>query len=76
MKINWSALGLVTIASLIATILVVGIFAAGVAAFSAADQRAVVGSPSQGLRALGYLCLAAATAVVLYGIYLIVPAFH
>ncbi len=82
MKIDWAALGIVSIVALVSTLVVVGITAAGIAAIDAAQEREKVALASGAaattgsLRAVGYFCFGLAGAAVLYGIYLIVPAFH
>jgi uncharacterized BrkB/YihY/UPF0761 family membrane protein len=76
MKIDWAALGLVSVVSLVATVVVVVIAAAGVAAFDNASGRSKLNQPTAMYRVLGYLCVTVASAFVLFGIYLIVPAFH
>ena len=76
MTINWTALGRVSVVSLVATVIVVAITAAGVNALDNANERAKVDQPATVYRLTGYLCIAVASAAVLFGIYLIVPAFH
>ena len=76
MKIDWSALGLVAVVALFATVVVVGIVSLGIASLSAADARVAAGRPAGSGRAIGYACLAMAALVVVYGLYLIVPQFH
>lgn len=76
MKIDWAALGLVSVVSLFATVVVVVITAAGVNAFDNANERTKIGQPATSQRVLGYTCITVAAVAVLFGIYLIVPAFH
>ena len=76
MKIDWAALGLVSIVSLVATVVVVVITAAGVNAFDNANERTKQGQPGGVYRSFGYLCITVALLAVLFGVYLIVPAFH
>lgn len=76
MKIDFSALGLVSVVSMMATVFVVGVAACGVRALDAAAERAKLGRPAGAQRALGRACIGVAVLAVLYGIYLIVPAFH
>jgi hypothetical protein len=75
-KIDWSALGLVSVVSMMATVLVVGVAAFGVRAFDAAAENAKTGRPAGAQRTLGWVCIGVAGLAVLYGIYLIIPAFH
>lgn len=76
MTINWSALGMVASVALLATVVVVGVVALGIASLSAADDRVAAGRPAGSGKAVGYACLTMAALVVVYGLYLIVPQFH
>lgn len=73
--IHWGALGLVTVATLTATMLVVGAVAAGILALSTAADHPDPGRRRL-LRSAGYGALALAGCMVLFGIYLIVPQLH
>jgi hypothetical protein len=76
MHINWSALGEVAVVSIGVAVGVVVIFALGIRALS---QREIdIEGGGSGTVALtgALLCFAACAGVVLYGIYLIVPALH
>ncbi|MGW0332625.1 hypothetical protein ACWD0J_12255 [Streptomyces sp. NPDC003011] len=77
MSLDWSALGEVTAVSIGVTVAVVVVFALGVlglARFEGAREEDgtvhVVGLAQAGL------CFTACAAVVVYGIWLIVPQFH
>jgi len=76
MKIDWASLGLVAVTTVVAAVSIVGIFALGVAALThhPAGQGTTRGSAVA--RAAGYACIGIAGLIALYGIYLIVPAFH
>lgn len=75
--IHWNALALVAVTTLIGAVVVVAVVATGILALSrAGDVESAGGARATMLRGAGYLCLALAAAVVLFGIYLIVPAFH
>ncbi len=76
MKIDFSALGLVSVVSLVATVFVVSVAALGIRAFDAAAENAKAGRPATMQRARGRLYIGIAGLAVLFGIYLIVPAFH
>lgn len=76
MKIDFSALGLVSVVAMMATVFVVGVAALGVRAFDAAAENAKTGRPAAARRTLGWVCIGVAGLAVLYGIYLIIPAFH
>lgn len=76
MSIDWGALGEVAVVSIGVSVGVVVIFALGIVALS---QREIeTGRGATGAAALtgALLCFAACAAVVLYGIYLIVPQLH
>jgi len=76
MKIDWASLGLVAITTVVAAISIVGIFSIGVAALSSADARLAAGRGVGLTRVAGYASLGTAGLIALYGIYLIIPAFH
>ncbi|MFI7632770.1 hypothetical protein [Nonomuraea sp. NPDC049400] len=77
MDIKWAALGQVFAVSLAVSVVIVLVFSLGVLAVAARQsaQEQGTGSGARGLAA-AVLCFAACAAVVLYGIYLIVPQFH
>ncbi|WP_029137289.1 hypothetical protein [Nakamurella lactea] len=83
--IHWNALAQVTIATLISTVLVVVAVSFGILALNRSTGKTLdetepgeVSTPGRPLwwRLVGYGCLTFAGAVVLFGIYLIVPQFH
>ena len=76
MNINWSALGVVSAVSIVATLLFVALLSGGIRLVAAANVRAEAGGSPSSLRSSGYALLGLAGALVLYGIYLIVPVFH
>jgi hypothetical protein len=88
MIINWGALALVACTTVVAAVVIVGLFSLGVAALTtgqgrsgaaAGHGRTVSGRPHSRPnvpRAAGYACLGAAGSVVLYGLYLIIPTLH
>ncbi|HEY5881809.1 MAG TPA: hypothetical protein VIU11_23065 [Nakamurella sp.] len=77
MKIDWASLGLVAVTTVVAAIAIVGIFSLGVMALTSGARTASgVAAPSPAARLGGYLCLAVSVALVLYGLYLIIPQFH
>jgi hypothetical protein len=73
--IHWTALAQVTVATLIATVIVVGAVSVGILALSQSTGDVPVAHRRR-LRAAGYCCLTIAALAVLFGIYLIVPQFH
>lgn len=76
MKIDFAALGLVSVVSLTATLFVVSVTALGIRAMEAAAESERSGRPAGAQRAWSRLCFGVATLAVLFGIYLIVPALH
>ncbi len=76
MKIDWASLALVAATTVVAAVSIVGIFALGVAALTHAQARDGAGQASGLARMAGYACIGVAGLIALYGIYLIVPAFH
>ena len=75
MDINWGALALVAITTLVAAIAVVGIFSLGVVALTSGAGRDGA-EPHTAARVAGYACIAVSGMLVLYGLYLIIPQFH
>lgn len=77
MSLDWTALGQVAAVSLAVTVAVVGVFALGVLGLARHDgaREKGGGTPTLSLTQAG-LCFVACAAVVVYGIYLIVPQFH
>ena len=76
MTINWGALALVAIATVVAAVSIVGLFSLGVAAMTA-HQRSRGGAAASSLTLVaGYACISAAGLIAVYGLYLIVPQLH
>jgi hypothetical protein len=78
-KIDWASLALVAVTTVVAAVSIVGIFALGVAALTHAQATVQPGGRSRvtGLaRVAGYACIGVAGLIAVYGIYLIIPAFH
>ncbi|MEP6560657.1 MAG: hypothetical protein ABJD68_06215 [Nakamurella sp.] len=75
MNINWGALGLVAVTTLVAAIAVVGIFSLGIVALTSGVNRGAAG-PHTAARVAGYACIGVSGMLVLYGLYLIIPQFH
>ena len=77
MHLDWTALGEITGVSIGVTVAVVVVFALGVLGLA---QVETARERDGGAHALGFaqagLCFLACAAVVVYGIYLIVPQFH
>ena len=76
MTINWAALGVVTVVSIVATLLFVGLLAGGIRFVSDGVLRTNQGQRATTVRSGGWGLLGLAAALVLFGIYLIVPIFH
>lgn len=78
MRIDWAALGIVAIVSILATIVFTILLAAGIRLVSQAsvDHEVHPSARTATLRSAGYLMLGLAGLVVLFGLYLIVPIFR
>jgi divalent metal cation (Fe/Co/Zn/Cd) transporter len=76
MTIDWAALGIVAVSAIVATLVFTVLLSAGIRLVSQATVAANQDHSSLGIRATGYGLLALAGLVVLFGLYLIVPAFH
>ncbi|KMS73711.1 membrane protein [Streptomyces viridochromogenes] len=77
MNLDWTALGQVAAVSLAVTVAVVAVFAFGVLGLARYEGTREEGGATSGVGlAQAGLCFVACAAVVLYGIYLIVPQFH
>lgn len=91
--VDWGSIGLVFVVGLIATLVIVGLYTAGIRllAVGAPDIQVVVDGDPEGADAVvtertrprpvaatigGFACFAGFAAAVLYGIYLVIPAFH
>jgi hypothetical protein len=76
MKIEWDALVTVGIVAMIATVVFTVLLSGGIRLVSQATVEANQNHRSLGIRTTGYGLLGLAGLVVLFGLYLIVPAFH
>lgn len=76
MHIDWSALGEVAVVSIGVAVGVVVIFTFGVLALSQRETDIHRGGNGTAALTGALLCFTACAAVVLYGIYLIVPELH
>ncbi|HVK34388.1 MAG TPA: hypothetical protein VM428_01905 [Microlunatus sp.] len=76
MKIEWDALVIVGVVAMIATVVFTVLLSAGIRLVSQATVEANQAHRSLGIRTTGYGLLGLAGLVVLFGIYLIVPALH
>ncbi len=81
MKIDWTALGVVAVVSIVATILFVALLAGGIRLVAAGPQTSGAsastasgsGTGVRPARAAGFVLLGLAGLLVLFGIYLIMP---
>jgi hypothetical protein len=76
MHIDWAALGIVTVVSLVASVAFIVLLSCAVRFISAARVTANQGTRATGTLSLGYAFIALAGLLVLYCLYLIVPQFH
>lgn len=76
MDIKWGSLGQVFLVSLGTTATVVVIFALGIVAASARQHAREQGGSDAAPTTAAALCFLACAAIVLYGVYLIIPQFH
>ncbi|WP_395727413.1 hypothetical protein [Nakamurella sp.] len=76
MKIDWESLALVAVTTVAVTLVVVGVVTAGVVALTVAARGPATPARVWWASIAGWACLAAAGAVVLFGLYLIIPVWH
>jgi hypothetical protein len=76
MTIDWAALGIVAVVSLLATVVFAAFLGLGIRFVSLAKVRTSEGGSATMPLTVGYGFLACAALLVLFGIYLIVPQFH
>ncbi|MBY8878187.1 hypothetical protein [Actinacidiphila acidipaludis] len=76
MNVKWGSLGGVAVVGFGVTVGVVVIFALGVRALAARDERKAAGSDGTALTVGAGACFAVCAAAVAYGLYLIIPQFH
>jgi hypothetical protein len=81
MHVDWAALGIVAVVSIMTSVIFTVLLASGIRLVSAAKIKSNEGGSgtatvSLGYLSLGYLSLGIAALIVLFGIYLIVPQFH
>lgn len=80
MSIDWAALGIVAVISIVATVLFVALLAGGIRLLAVQPTPAGPIGPGRrgwaGNRTAGYLLLGLAGLLVLLGIYLILPLPH
>jgi hypothetical protein len=76
MRVDWAALGIVTVVSIAASVIFTILLATGIRLVSAAKMKSNEGGSGTATVSLGYALLGIAGLLVLFGIYLIVPQFH
>lgn len=77
MNIDWTSLGLVSVVTVVATVLIVSVVSGGALMLDRAHARAEAGSDGAArLVALGWTAIGVAGLIVLYGLYLLIPYFH
>jgi hypothetical protein len=76
MHIDWAALGVVALVSIVSSVIFTILLAGGIRFVSAAKIKSNEGGSGTVTVSLGYVLIGIAGLLVLYGIYLIVPQFH
>jgi uncharacterized BrkB/YihY/UPF0761 family membrane protein len=76
MKIDWAALGIVSVVAITASVLFMILLASSIRLVSAAKIRTNQGGSGTAMVSAGYALLVLAALLVLFCIYLIVPQFH
>ena len=76
MHVDWAALAIVAVVSVVASVIFTLLLACGIRLVSAAKIKSNEGESGTATVSLGYLSLGIAALLVLFGIYLIVPQFH
>jgi hypothetical protein len=76
MHIDWAALVVVAVVSILTSVIFTILLAAGIRLVSIAKIKSNEGGSSTAMVSVGYVLLGMAGLLVLFGIYLIVPRFH
>jgi len=76
MRVDWAALGLVTVVSILTSVIFTVLLATGIRLISAAKIKSNDGGTGTATISLGYVLLGIAGLLVLFGVYLIVPQLH
>jgi len=76
MRVDWAALGLVTVVSILTSVIFTVLLATGIRLISAAKIKSNDGGTGTATISLGYVLIGIAGLLVLFGIYLIVPQLH
>lgn len=76
MNIDWTALGIVAVVSILMSVFFTILLASGIRLVSAAKIKSNQGGSGTAILSIGYMLIGIAGLLVLFGIYLIVPQFH
>ena len=76
MHIDWSALGIVAVVAIVASVGFVVLVAGGIRLVSTARIKTNEGGSGTATQSAGYGLLGVAGLLVLFGLYLIIPQFH
>jgi hypothetical protein len=76
MLVDWAALGMVTVVSIVTSVIFTVLLATGIRLVSAAKIMSNEGGSGTATVSLGYVLIGIAGLLVLFGIYLIVPQLH
>jgi len=76
MRVDWAALGLVTVVSIVTSVIFTVLLATGIRLVSAAKIKSNEGGSGTATISLGYVLIGIAGLLVLFGIYLIIPQSH
>ena len=76
MRVDWAALGIVTVVSNVTSVIFTILLATGIRLVSAAKIKSNEGGSGTATVSLGYVLIGIAGLLVLFGIYLIVPQLH
>jgi hypothetical protein len=76
MHIDWAALGVVAVVSIVTSVIFTILLASGIRLVSAAKIKSNEGGSGTASLSAGYVLLGIAGLLVLFGIYLIVPQLH
>jgi hypothetical protein len=76
MRVDWAALGMVTVVSIVTSVIFTVLLATGIRLVSAAKIKSNEGGSGTATVSLGYVLISIAGLLVLFGIYLIVPQLH
>jgi hypothetical protein len=76
MRVDWAALGIVAVVSIVTSVIFTVLLATGIRLVSVAKIKSNEGDSGTATVSLGYVLIGIAGLLVLFGIYLIVPQFH